>query len=382
MNLSEDKIPLCKRYGGNKSWHLFGTICVLATFPVIFMGPHQMAPKDQVWYFVIFVVMLSFGWSTVLVAHLSLIPLLTCCEAERNVLTSIRYGATVVSYTLVFILAGALLGFDQDASARIGPSDAQVFKNIALICVGLGGPISLIIFHLTVKIKHLDPVAKVEKLESNQMRMKDWFTKPEFYIMGVTWMATMVFTNLSQAYMPLYIQTTLNLPAVTIAIIPFLMFFSGLLVSLVNKWIVGLLGLKWSMVLGCLVGLAGSIWILLGQATDETFTKYQIYAVAVLIGAAGSHMVITTYCLVSSMVGQNSESSGFVFGVMNMTDQFSTGITMMTIQKLTPSGQEEESSFYQQALGWTCFVTAVLGILAVCSQFSNLKCKKSLKIQA
>ena len=39
---------------------------------------------------------------------------------------------------------------------------------------------------------------------------KDWFTTPLFYKLGVTWMATMVFTNMSQVYMPLYIQTTLR----------------------------------------------------------------------------------------------------------------------------------------------------------------------------
>ena len=49
---------------------------------------------------------------------------MTDCEQERNLLTSIRYGATVISYTLVFALTGLLLGFDQDANSRIGPNDA------------------------------------------------------------------------------------------------------------------------------------------------------------------------------------------------------------------------------------------------------------------
>ena len=90
-------------------------------------------------------------------------------------------------------------------------------------------------------------------------------------------------------------------------------------------------------------------------------------------------ITISTYCMVSNLVGSNSESSGFVFRVMNMTDQFVTGISMMAIQKMTPSpGSQEERVFYQQALGWTCFVTAVLGILVVFSQFSPFKCKKQL----
>ena len=46
MNYTGEKISLCKRYGKNKSWHLVGTICVLATFPVIFvMGQSEVCSQ-------------------------------------------------------------------------------------------------------------------------------------------------------------------------------------------------------------------------------------------------------------------------------------------------------------------------------------------------
>ena len=106
-------------------------------------------------------------------------------------------------------------------------------------------------------------------------------------------MATRLYINVSQAYMPLYIQHSLQLPAVSIAVIPLIMFISGFVVSIVNKPISKFVGRKWSMIGGCLVGVAGAVWVQFGSLTDESFTKYEIYAISVLIGAAGSQMLIT-----------------------------------------------------------------------------------------
>ena len=33
-----------------------------------------------------------------------------------------------------------------------------------------------------------------------------WFTEPQFYLVALLYMATRLFVNLSQAYMPLFIQ--------------------------------------------------------------------------------------------------------------------------------------------------------------------------------
>ena len=104
---------------------------------------------------------------------------------------------------------------------------------------------------------------------------------------------TRLYINVSQAYMPLYIQHSLQLPAVSIAVIPLIMFISGFVVSIVNKPISKFVGRKWSMIGGCLVGVAGAVWVQFGSLTDESFTKYEIYAISVLIGAAGSQMLIT-----------------------------------------------------------------------------------------
>nr|CAD7399561.1 unnamed protein product [Timema poppensis] len=88
----DDDFWLC-RYGRRKTWHLLGTLCVLASFPFIFSPclncehSHHIA---QLVYYSAFVIIFQFGWASVQISHLSLIPDLTPSEHERTGLISIR----------------------------------------------------------------------------------------------------------------------------------------------------------------------------------------------------------------------------------------------------------------------------------------------------
>ena len=46
--------------------------------------------------------------------------------------------------------------------------DVLVFRNMALICVGVGGFLSLFVFHLTVRVKEVDS----EKYPTEKVRSK------------------------------------------------------------------------------------------------------------------------------------------------------------------------------------------------------------------
>ena len=232
-----------------------------------------------------------------------------------------RYAGTVLSNTAVFSLTGALLGFGGNQSEKIGPCDVPVFRNVALACVGAGGLMSLL-FHLTVKVKEDNesdtsplitdeddtndinhdvtdegqgsdepdtdhnpfpevqltpqPSVVVNQRAVEPMSIMNWVSEPQFYQVAVIYMSTRLFVNISQAYIPLYIQHTLSLKPVSIAGIPLIMFLSGFVVSLINKPITRLIGRKWSMALGCTIGLAGSVWVEFGTADSESFTTYQV----------------------------------------------------------------------------------------------------------
>lgn len=71
-----------------------GTVCVLLSFPFIFMGcigcsmTHKWA---QMYYFASFIIIFQIGWAAVQISHLSLIPELSEDPHVRTHLTAIRY---------------------------------------------------------------------------------------------------------------------------------------------------------------------------------------------------------------------------------------------------------------------------------------------------
>ena len=121
-----------------------GTLCVLVSFPFLFMpaiglnvdtcddpdpnvnlttpNPSTISTTNMfaencggdsemtvVIYYSAFVVLFQFGWATVQISHLSMIPDITSDENSRMALTSVRYAATVGSNILVYCIAWLLL---------------------------------------------------------------------------------------------------------------------------------------------------------------------------------------------------------------------------------------------------------------------------------
>ena len=85
---------LCNRFGSRKAWHIIGTVCVVISFPFIFsqcVGCKDISIEKRMVYYSAFVIIFQFGWAAVQISHLSIIPDLTSCDAERTSLTSKRY---------------------------------------------------------------------------------------------------------------------------------------------------------------------------------------------------------------------------------------------------------------------------------------------------
>ena len=142
------------------------------------------------------------------ISHLALIPILTSSQNERTGLTAIRYSMTVVSNIAVFLVAWAFFGMSNNTS--LTSADSGSFRNIMLVVIGLGAMASFG-FHLTVK-EDLASDRKDQEINSGDqsvkdpMRIRDWFKEPQFYLIAGVYMSTRLFVNLSQAYLPLYLQ--------------------------------------------------------------------------------------------------------------------------------------------------------------------------------
>jgi len=376
-----DDLRLCIRYGKRKSWHLIGTFCVIASFPFIFLGCIGCSHADQsaqLVYFAAFVVIFQFGWAATQISHLSMIPDLTPCQNERTGLTAIRYAATVGSNISVYLLTWAFLGM-MNLNGVVGPEDKYSFRNIMICCVTIGAFASAI-FHYLVNPQTNDEnrmnaaVAAADEESERQgrvvplrrMTILDWFKEPQFYQVAGIYMSTRLFVNLSQAYIPLYLQITLQLHSSYVATVPLVMFLFGFATSTCMKYINRRVGRKATFIIGCLIGIAGCGWIRFGCETCDHFTKYEIFLVAGLIGVAGSTLLITSLSLTADLIGANIDSGAFVYGAMSLTDKVSNGAAVLIIQALVPSDVDtcgECRLYYRTVLFYMCGGAALAGAI-------------------
>ncbi|XP_063873604.1 major facilitator superfamily domain-containing protein 12-like isoform X1 [Scylla paramamosain] len=392
-----DDLPFCVRYGRRKTWHLFGSAMVLCAFPFIFMGclgcanAHDWA---QVVYYAPFVVVFQFGWAATQISHLSLIPSITQDPNDRTELNAIRYGFTVMSNVTVYVVTWLVLGLDTSSKgqeAGIGPEDAAKFRYIVAIVLVIG-MVFVGLFHGLVKEKGNDyNTLATPQVESNgsvsgsdsanstppppspvpcnhfRMTATDWLKNTQFYQIAVLYMATRLFCNLSQAYVPIYLQDSLHLQEESVAYIPLVMYVSGFLTTTGMRALNKYIGRKASYMLGTVVGASAAVGLRFGEG--PLYVSYLLYVVAALLGAGGSVMLVTSLSITADLIGPNVESGAFVYGSMSFTDKLSNGIAVVLIQNLNPCINccPECSNYYRDILFYCCGGAAVLGLLAAIS---------------
>ena len=172
---------LYSRYGKRKSWHLIGTICVVISFPFIFLGCigcSNASFEFKMFYFITFAVVFQFGWAATQISHLAMIPELTPNQDERIELTAIRYSATNISNITVYLLAWAFLG---SATESVGPNDTGSFSYLMVSCVSIG-IVATIIFHIHMsREEEMETKPGYMTLQADPMSMSDWITEPQMY---------------------------------------------------------------------------------------------------------------------------------------------------------------------------------------------------------
>ncbi|XP_042228945.1 major facilitator superfamily domain-containing protein 12-like [Homarus americanus] len=383
----ENKFPMCARYGRRKVWHLLGTVLVFISFPFIYnscLGCEGANDWAQFAYYCVFVCLFQFGWACVQISHLALIPDLTSKKHQRTELNSIRYAFTVLANLSVFAITFVVLNISGDSDDNddstttttqsvpaseqnnIGPEDDAKFRNIALICCGVGAVFSFI-FHtgvqepIYISRKKQDMIDIEEKRpqRTKKMRKVDWFKEISFYQIAVLYMATRLYVNLYQVYIPLYVQETLSLTESYVATVPFAMYLAGFVGSLIMKEINKKIGRKATFVLGCCVGIAGCLWVWLGEG--NYYSQWGIFLVAALLGIGGSTLLITSLSITADLIGDNVEGGAFVYGFMSLVDKFSNGIIIMVIQ----NSDTGEQDYYRSVITFACGSACSLGILVI-----------------
>eukprot|EP00794_Sanderia_malayensis_P000140 gene140-752_t len=140
-----------KCYGRRKLWHLIGTFCVLLSLPFIFnqcINCENASTTILLVYYSGFAIVFQFGWASVQISHLSLIPEIARKTSEKVELNAIRSGLRSVCGIYVFVVAWLLLGSNPEES--VNRSLAPQFMQLSIIVIGTGFAFSLV-FHFGTK---------------------------------------------------------------------------------------------------------------------------------------------------------------------------------------------------------------------------------------
>ena len=162
------------------------------------------------------------------------------------------------------------------------------------------------------------------------MAIHNYCLEPQFYLIACVYMATKVFVNVSMSYMPLYIQHTLHLENIYVALIPLVMYVTGFIVSITLRFLTRRVGFMLVFAISCGIGVCkynivlsivqyftrvlnslfvlakifikfnkgGCLWIWFG--CNESTAKYEIFVVAGLIGSGGAAMTISSLTLLTT----------------------------------------------------------------------------------
>ncbi|KAL4702032.1 hypothetical protein ACJJTC_019576 [Scirpophaga incertulas] len=350
---------LSARYGKRKLWHLFGSACVLASFPFIFtecIGCSMTHKWAQMFYFAAFIMIFQIGWATVQISHLSLIPELSDDDHTRSHLTAVRYGFTVFSNIFVYVITWIVLHVTGECDKQqVGPGDEWKFRHIVYVVVSVGVAASLI-FHMSVKEKYLHWQQEEIHGNRNEDAHYGFLRKPLLYQVAGIYMSTRLVSNVSQVLIPLYLHRTLGLAARSLAVIPLAMYLGSLAAAGALRLIPKKFTHRINYFLGSLCALIGFIWIYFGS--DDNYKVYFIYEIAVLIGFGGAVMLVTGLALTADLVGTTTEASAFVYGIMSFTDKLACGLAIAIVQTYADGAA---STYYRYALSWVCGGATIVG---------------------
>jgi Na+/melibiose symporter-like transporter len=398
--------------GRRKPWYLFGVLCVVLTFPLVFGGCLFGASPDNAlsalcllkpWHhtktfiglYVLFISIFQVGWASSQVSHLALMPDISQSKKHRTTLSSVRYGVTVTCNIAVLLALWVLLEAHQTGKGKGGGCNASLQRedqssfqilswSVTLIGILCATGFTLGIPNHPTNEAHVDDTAEnVSRLDldSLQETLVKWnfFHDPLFWKHGLLYMLSRLMINLNMVYMPLYVQSTMRMPKSSIAVIPLLMYIFSLVGSLVQNKLNHKFGRAVAFIIGVLLQTVGSLSLLFLPRQYS----WVLYVIAPTIGLAGTSMLVTVISMTSDFIGNKSSMSAKVFGLYSFTDKLCSGVAVYAIQSAITCGDCCVNTkccgrFYRHVLGVVPLGAAILSlaILVLWKQMKQRKMKR------
>ncbi|CEG45370.1 Predicted sugar transporter [Plasmopara halstedii] len=398
--------------GRRKLWLAIGSVLVILCFFFVFGAcvPRwfSASPSRTVMlvYYSVAASIFNVGWATVQVSHMALVPELSNDDNVRCILNSTRYAFTILSNVMVFCAFLVLLKFVEP----FGEPDAEKFTLLAYLSLIIGGMSTVAFLAGTPEkmkgfakeinasdILATSPVVadlegqgpntynseesiyaqNMEVVKSDMpydhMTWRCWFKVGMFYQVGLVYMCTRLVVNITQVFISFYLIVTLQMSAMSIAIVPLLVYLSGFTATFFLRYLNESLGRMGSFALGA--GLIVVALVLSYFLAPET-AKW-IYLFSIVLGMGNSIIMVTSVCLTGDLVGKNVESGAFVYGSMSFTDKISNGMIILIIQNMRQHLQdypEKDGELLRQVY---CILPSLAAFVGLCTVVFMTHCERS-----
>ncbi|XP_054167887.1 major facilitator superfamily domain-containing protein 12-like [Oppia nitens] len=439
VGFQSDKTPDCFifRYGRRKTWHLLGVIMNTVSVPIVYNTPcfPGNCESSSTWarfaYYAFMIIIFQAGWAATQVSHVSLIVDLTQDTNERIALNAYRQAATIGANICLYSVMLGVIGFG--STDTFGQKDLEVITKVSYIVCGIGIIFS-ILFHVfirepdnlaakprkvrpsvfTVETKRIvqqsrgstttmtllaqnqpdtdssgrpsicalpepmdQDMERYLKSKAGQKRWTHWLKSLNFWKITAMYTMARMFVNLSQVYIPLYLQDTLQMPKNTIAIIPFATYVAGLVCSFAAKPLSARLGTRWVLLIGTAFGVASCVWMWIGN-DSAAYKSWQVYGVSAFIGIGGTALLIASLSLTSDLIGSNTATGAFVFAAMSFFDKSINGLVIALLEHFNPKNlvPGEPVDYYKLIL---IFITGCSSLIILAGLLSILKTRYGLR---
>jgi len=350
-------------FGRRKLWLASGAFIVNISFFFVFSKCYlcSIINEETQWfrvlYWAVFAATFNVGWAAIQVSHMALVPEITDDESERVRLNSARYASGIVATLLV-------LGISWVAFQKFGISEFA-FYIIAGSSLVLGDFFTLVfLLGVTEQLPRIIRESDKENINTEGGIIKryrstwySWFKVPMFYQVGFIYMFSRIAVNISQIFMPFFLEFTLmleNSRSAAIAEVPLVVMLTSFTTTFFLKKVNKYYGRRTTYTVGALfvcVGLIGLYFV-----PEELW--FLVYVIALFLGVGTTTVLVTSISMEADLIGTSVQSGAFVYGALSFTDKLSNGILIQVT-----SVYSKDSTMVRYIITGIPGIAAILAVL-------------------
>lgn len=309
-------------------------------------------------YYLILPALFNIGWASVQISTMSVVVSISQSQTRRDRLVSLRNGFTYISSLAVLIMAAIFF--------RVIDDPTEKFKALMYVVTGVGVMLSIfyIVFvgiqevRLTDDAQYYDNIYRRKgqsvlnrsnnapqasgEIAQNQNEAsisesvkgwKGWLTEGAFYVHGGVYMFARLAMNLTMTAIPFYLkyvlefndgsegdEENLDQTPIEIALVPLCSYFCSIVFSIFfYQRMLAYFGNRLSPL------LVGAILVSISSVPFLFMTKDFRWLVYICCGIQGiglATLLNTATSLISDVIGDDEESSAFVYGSYSLLDKF------------------------------------------------------------